>query len=221
MLRSNNIPNGNSNVHQACASCKHQRKKCPSDCVLAPYFPADKTRDFQAVHKVFGVANVGRFLRSVKEEERKYVAHSLIWEAYCRQKDPILGPYGEYKKIFDELKLYKTQNQNQFLSSGNFKQVGSLINGWNNNNNMNNKSIGKCNNFNIENENSSNEFGYTQYYVQCQKQERDLRSIIVQSQEQQQPQYNKQVYLPTAGQYNSNSGKTIESTIWDDEVHFD
>ncbi|KAE8076062.1 hypothetical protein FH972_014735 [Carpinus fangiana] len=31
----------------------------------------------------------------------------LVWEASCRQKDPVLGPYGEYRKVFDELNMYR------------------------------------------------------------------------------------------------------------------
>ncbi|KAJ4838028.1 hypothetical protein Tsubulata_019502 [Turnera subulata] len=114
-------------VHQACASCKHQRKKCGEDCVLAPFFPADKNKEFQAVHKVFGVANVTKLVRGVNQEDRKLVADSLVWEAFCRQNDPILGPLGEYRKIQEELKLYKSQNQ--------------IVLNDNNNNNNNNQLV--------------------------------------------------------------------------------
>ncbi|XVF38579.1 hypothetical protein REPUB_Repub20aG0114300 [Reevesia pubescens] len=103
-------------AHPACAACKHQRKKCDENCILAPYFPAEKSREFQAVHKVFGVGNATKIVRNASnEEDRKKVADSLIWEAFCRQKDPVLGPYGEYKKIYEELTLYKTKQYNQMM----------------------------------------------------------------------------------------------------------
>ncbi|GMH11084.1 hypothetical protein Nepgr_012925 [Nepenthes gracilis] len=106
MQRNSGMPG----THQACAACKHQRKKCSEKCILAPYFPADRCREFQAVHKVFGVSNVQKIVRSLlNEEDRKRAADSLVWEAACRQKDPVLGPYGEYMKVYDELKLYKSQ----------------------------------------------------------------------------------------------------------------
>lgn len=98
-----------SNTTPACASCKHQRKKCTDKCVLAPYFPVEKTREFQAVHRVFGVSNVTKLLVHTKEEDRRRAVESLIWEAMCRQKDPVLGPYGEYRKISEELRKYKNQ----------------------------------------------------------------------------------------------------------------
>ncbi|XP_028807812.1 LOB domain-containing protein 2 [Neltuma alba] len=94
---------GNKNeTHAACAACKHQRKKCSMHCALAPYFPANRNREFQAVHKVFGVSNITKLVKYVKEEHRRKVVESLIWEAFCRQQDPILGSYGQYKKVYDQ-----------------------------------------------------------------------------------------------------------------------
>ncbi|GAV75976.1 DUF260 domain-containing protein [Cephalotus follicularis] len=220
MLRNNNDQNGTStNTHPACAACKHQRKRCTVDCTLAPYFPADKSREFQAVHRVFGVANVAKIIRTVNVEDRKSVADSLIWEAYCRQQDPVLGAYGEYKKIYDELKLYKSQiqiqnenkNQNQLvqLPAGQggimtYKSVAGLI-GWNGTTNglnsikhlgigggVNNNTL----NFSHDNENAIVDFstyGYSPYYVECQdklKQERDFDAVIVPLQPQQRHSIN-------------------------------
>lgn len=129
----------------ACAACKHQRKKCHGGCVLAPYFPAEKGREFQAVHKVFGVSNVTKMVKSVaSEEDRRKAVDSLIWEACCRQRDPVLGPYAEYRKVFEELKIYKSQlvvpSQRTAVA---YKSLSGLV-GWNssgignNNNNSNN-----------------------------------------------------------------------------------
>ncbi|KAK9664251.1 hypothetical protein RND81_14G028600 [Saponaria officinalis] len=155
--------NGISGAHQACAACKHQRKRCTDKCILAPFFPAEKVREFQAVHKVFGVSNVQKIVRNLQnDEDRKRAADSLVWEALCRQKDPILGPFGEYRKIYDELKLYQTRVQPQINNqtgpnpivtqnghtngSGGYKSGPGII-GWSvssngsghNNNNNNNK----------------------------------------------------------------------------------
>ncbi|KAH8480203.1 hypothetical protein H0E87_030450, partial [Populus deltoides] len=107
MQRENNSDNNNNRtlVHPACASCKHQRKRCTEDCALAPYFPAEKTQEFQAVHKVFGVSNVVKLVKDVSEERRKETADSLVWEALCRQNDPVLGCYGKFKRLKEELDL--------------------------------------------------------------------------------------------------------------------
>uniref|UniRef100_A0A0A0LMR3 LOB domain-containing protein n=1 Tax=Cucumis sativus TaxID=3659 RepID=A0A0A0LMR3_CUCSA len=95
----------------ACAACKHQRKKCHETCPLAPYFPAERNREFQAVHKVFGVSNVTKMVKNVREEDKRKAVDSLIWEAVCRQNDPVLGPYGEYKRVLEEM-LYLVSGGN-------------------------------------------------------------------------------------------------------------
>ncbi|KAH9608971.1 hypothetical protein KSS87_020924 [Heliosperma pusillum] len=140
--------NGISGTHQACAACKHQRKRCTEKCILAPFFPAEKVREFQAVHKVFGVSNVQKIVRSLHtDEDRRRAADSLVWEALCRQKDPILGPFGEYRKIYEELKLYQTRVQPQINnqpspivtqnghSNGTGYKSGQGMIGWNVNGN--------------------------------------------------------------------------------------
>lgn len=118
MQESHNNSNNNVVTHQACSACKHQRKKCSDNCTLAPYFPSNKNKEFQAVHRVFGVSNITKMVKSCEETERKRVVDSLIWEALCRQKDPINGSlgaykkvYNEYRKVFEELRIIKEQNQ--------------------------------------------------------------------------------------------------------------
>ncbi|XAR72574.1 hypothetical protein NMG60_11019261 [Bertholletia excelsa] len=144
-------------VMPACASCKHQRKKCTQKCVLAPFFPADRTREFQAVHKVFGVSNATKIVRGVREEDRKKAVDSLVWEAFCRQKDPVLGPYGEYRKVFEELKLYKSQYQ-QIHAQGSLvcKAAPSVV-GWSNDSRMLNKGINGVKLYNNNDGNNSND----------------------------------------------------------------
>ncbi|XP_047165209.1 LOB domain-containing protein 2-like [Vigna umbellata] len=119
-----------SGMHPACAACKHQRKKCSENCILAPYFPSNRSREFHAVHKVFGVSNITKLVKNAREDDRRRVVDSLTWEACCRQRDPIHGPYGEYTKVFneykkvlDELKRFRSQHQMlQFPSLG-FKSL--------------------------------------------------------------------------------------------------
>lgn len=120
--------NGGGNATGACASCRHQRKKCTEKCTLAPFFPVDKNREFQAVHKVFGVSNVTKILKRLNFEDRKRAADSLVWEAFSRQKDPILGPFGEYRRVLEELNWYKNEYQ-AYKSS--LAASGGLINGLN------------------------------------------------------------------------------------------
>ncbi|KAF9588163.1 hypothetical protein IFM89_007852 [Coptis chinensis] len=118
-------------VHQACAACKHQRKKCSEKCVLAPFFPSEKSLQFQAVHKIFGVSNISKILTSLKTyEEREEAIRTLVWEAECRQKDPVSGCYGEYQRVYDELIRLRNQQVTipTFHDSVMYKSIG-----WNNN----------------------------------------------------------------------------------------
>ncbi|XP_031378607.1 protein ASYMMETRIC LEAVES 2-like [Punica granatum] len=91
----------------ACASCKHQRKKCDEKCVLAPHFPAERKAEFDAAQKVFGVSNMSKMMKKVLPEQRTDVAESLIWEATCWTRDPVQGPRGEHKQLQHELDYYK------------------------------------------------------------------------------------------------------------------
>ncbi|KAL5538402.1 hypothetical protein UlMin_045783 [Ulmus minor] len=230
---------GTTGAQPACAACKHQRKKCHEGCILAPYFPAERSREFQAVHKVFGVSNVTKMVKNVSEVDRRKTVDSLIWEACCRQRDPVLGSYAEYRKVIDELKIYKSQ-ENQRLATANYKSLSGLM-GWssissNNGINGNSNSTGTINGgINVSNNPLSyfhdngnvtimdqNPFTYpASYHVQGSpaekiRQEKNVDSVVSVLQQHQQHSingFNQQFYL--SGQFNQLSSKTIESTIWE------
>lgn len=116
---------------QSCAACKHQRKKCkPESCLLAPFFPAERGREFQAVHKVFGVSNVQKMIQVVDtQESRAIAAESLIWEATWRLREPIHGCWADHKRLQDQVRalqeqaqLLKLQLSKLMRINGNFEQ---------------------------------------------------------------------------------------------------
>ncbi|KAH7844099.1 hypothetical protein Vadar_024279 [Vaccinium darrowii] len=183
----------------ACASCKHQRKKCSEKCALAPFFPASKNREFLAVHKLFGVSNVTKIVKSLNEEDRQRAVDTLVWEAFCREKDPVLGPYGEYRKVYEELKLYKSQYGQvpvQAQGSMMYKPAPNLV-GWNSTNNQNNGLNYIQNNDGCSVADSSTQFSYSSDHLmqglERKRQERDLGSVIILP--QQHPMHNHQYYL--------------------------
>ncbi|KAK4285296.1 hypothetical protein QN277_002013 [Acacia crassicarpa] len=104
----------NERGHRACAACKHLRRRCHENCVLAPYFPGNKIEEFQAVQTVFGVSNLIKLVKRVRKEHRKTVVESLIWEAKCRLEDPVLGS-SLYKIMYDNLRqqIYRNNNCNR------------------------------------------------------------------------------------------------------------
>lgn len=91
----------------ACAACKHQRKKCPATCPMAPHFPAENMNQFQEVVRVFGLASVAKIIRHLNFQEQEEAIKSMKWEASLWTKNPIYGPYGEFKRLELELNLLK------------------------------------------------------------------------------------------------------------------
>ncbi|XP_031120350.1 LOB domain-containing protein 22-like [Ipomoea triloba] len=88
----------------ACAVCKHQRRKCPPDCPLAPHFPAYKQRDFLNVHKLFGVRNLTRALAAIDQRKTHDFMVSVIYEANARAADPVGGCLGLIQNLNHQLK---------------------------------------------------------------------------------------------------------------------
>ncbi|KAM0943698.1 putative transcription factor AS2-LOB family [Dioscorea sansibarensis] len=79
---------------QACAACKYQRRKCTSDCPLAPYFPPDMPKQFQNAHKLFGVSNILKILNKLDPSRRPEAMKTIIYEANIRDRSPVHGCLG-------------------------------------------------------------------------------------------------------------------------------
>lgn len=196
----------------ACASCKHQRKKCTDKCVLSPYFPAEKSREFKAVHKVFGVSNITKIVKSLKEDDRRRAVESLIWEAFCRQKDAILGSYGEYKRVHEELNLYKTQYHQQILVAGsnNNGMVYDATTQWNINTKRNLDNYINHDNSNLESWSSYNNniINHVQNIEKLTTQNSN-GSIVIVPQQQPYNQFNQQYFLTGRYSYNNNNNNQL------------
>ncbi|XP_057972734.1 LOB domain-containing protein 22-like [Malania oleifera] len=76
---------------QACAACKHQRRKCAPDCLLRPYFPHDRQRQFLNAHKLFGVSNIGKIIRPLSPTHRDLAMRTIIFQSDARASDPVGG----------------------------------------------------------------------------------------------------------------------------------
>ncbi|KDO60098.1 hypothetical protein CISIN_1g038129mg, partial [Citrus sinensis] len=74
-----------------CAACRHLRRRCPSDCIFAPYFPANDPHRFACVHKIYGSSKVGNMLQDLPVELRAEAADAICIEAECRVQDPVYG----------------------------------------------------------------------------------------------------------------------------------
>ncbi|CAI8594366.1 unnamed protein product [Vicia faba] len=87
------------------AACKHQRRKCSlKDCLLAPYFPANKPIKFHNVHCLYGVVGILRILNEVPEEKRDLTMRTIIYESNVRAIYPIHGCVKVIKECCDKIK---------------------------------------------------------------------------------------------------------------------
>ncbi|CAN4098512.1 unnamed protein product [Withania somnifera] len=82
-----------SGTGQACAACKYQRRKCAPDCVLAPYFPHDRQRQFLNAHKLFGVSNITKIIRHLDQPLKDEAMRTIIFQSDVRANDPVGGCY--------------------------------------------------------------------------------------------------------------------------------
>ncbi|KAJ4955137.1 hypothetical protein NE237_011920 [Protea cynaroides] len=107
-------------INQPCAACRMLRRRCGSDCLLAPYFPAEESDKFVVVHKVFGASNVIKMLQMVEESKREDCVKSIVYEASSRLGDPVYGSTGaifHLQKHVQELKLQLESTRAQILES--------------------------------------------------------------------------------------------------------
>ncbi|KAF3444742.1 hypothetical protein FNV43_RR14435 [Rhamnella rubrinervis] len=132
---------------QACAACKYQRRRCSKECALAPYFPAEKAKEFQNAHRLFGVRNIMNILKQVPPQQKEDAMTSIIFESDMRAQYPIRGCMGiisqlhiQIQQVIDELRMVqskiaicKEQFQYNSSSSNNNNQIMPLTPPNNNN----------------------------------------------------------------------------------------
>ncbi|BAB91791.1 lateral organ boundaries (LOB) domain protein-like [Oryza sativa Japonica Group] len=94
---------------QACAACKHQRRRCTPECRLARYFPANQPARFRNAHRLFGIKNILRVMASASEELRDDAMKSVVYESDAWVIDPLGGAAGIVKGLSQELARLKAE----------------------------------------------------------------------------------------------------------------
>ncbi|CAA2980409.1 LOB domain-containing 27-like [Olea europaea subsp. europaea] len=92
-----------SGTEEACAACKYQRRRCTSDCSLAPYFPADQPKVFQNAHKLFGVKNTLKILKQLDPTQRVIAMKSIKYQANMRDRFPVYGCLAEIQLLYCQI----------------------------------------------------------------------------------------------------------------------
>ncbi|CAO2840194.1 unnamed protein product [Amaranthus hypochondriacus] len=98
-----------SNGNQACAACKYQRRKCAPDCLLAPYFPHHRQREFLNAHKLFGVSNITKIIRDLTPTQKDQAMESIIFQSNMRAKDPVNGCLGLIRHLEYQITYYRSE----------------------------------------------------------------------------------------------------------------
>ncbi|XP_057771622.1 LOB domain-containing protein 22-like [Salvia miltiorrhiza] len=94
---------------QACAACKYQRRKCASDCILAPYFPHDRQLQFLNAHRLFGVSNIVKIAGGLTHPEKDHAMRTIIFQSDARAADPVGGCYRIIRDLERQISLAKAE----------------------------------------------------------------------------------------------------------------
>ncbi|XP_012835116.1 PREDICTED: LOB domain-containing protein 22 [Erythranthe guttata] len=94
---------------QACAACKYQRRKCASDCILAPYFPHDRQRQFLNAHRLFGVSNIVKIVRHLDPPAKDHAMRTIIFQSDARAADPVGGCYRIIRDLEQQISIAKAE----------------------------------------------------------------------------------------------------------------
>ena len=97
---------------------------------MAPHFPAAKNaNEFEAVLHIFGVSAISKIFKVLNEHQRKEAANSLKWEALMWQQNPVHGPLGQYKRLYQVYESLKDELKqlNSSTSSRNPSDAGILL----------------------------------------------------------------------------------------------
>ncbi|XP_050230734.1 LOB domain-containing protein 22 [Mercurialis annua] len=94
---------------QACAACKYQRRKCAPDCILAPYFPHDRQRQFLNAHKLFGVSNITKIIKNLNQPDKDEAMRTIIFQSDVRANDPVGGCYRIIRELQRQIEFHKAE----------------------------------------------------------------------------------------------------------------
>ncbi|KAM4102220.1 hypothetical protein ACB094_05G207600 [Castanea mollissima] len=102
-----------------CAACKSLRRRCPKDCVLAPYFSPTNPQRYACVHKIFGASNTTKMLEQLPLHLRAVAADCISFEASSRVEDPVYGSVRIISRLQEQIieaqsELVKTKGEIAF-----------------------------------------------------------------------------------------------------------
>ncbi|MED6109220.1 hypothetical protein PIB30_031425 [Stylosanthes scabra] len=109
--RNTTTTTSSSSTSQACAACKHQRRKCGPNCILAPYFPHDRQKQFLNAHKLFGVGRMTDLIKPLNPSDRNIAMETIIYQAEMRAYDPVGGCFRLIQHLQSQIEYYQAELQ--------------------------------------------------------------------------------------------------------------
>ncbi|WCJ39516.1 LOB domain-containing protein 22 [Euphorbia peplus] len=103
------IPRIGNGTTQACAACKYQRRKCAPDCILAPYFPHDRQRQFLNAHKLFGVSNITKIIKNLNQPDKDEAMRTIMFQSDVRANDPVGGCYRIIRDLQRQIEFHQAE----------------------------------------------------------------------------------------------------------------
>ncbi|KAJ8440599.1 hypothetical protein Cgig2_028728 [Carnegiea gigantea] len=109
--RINTFASSNRNLtdEYAVETSVHGAKKCAPDCVLAPYFPHDRTKQFLNAHKLFGVSNITKIIRNLNPPDKDIAMRTIMYQSDMRAKDPVGGCFRIIRDLHHQIEYYKAE----------------------------------------------------------------------------------------------------------------
>ncbi|KAK7271973.1 hypothetical protein RJT34_28284 [Clitoria ternatea] len=104
-----NSTSRSSSSTQACAACKYQRRKCGPKCILAPYFPHDRQKQFLNAHRLFGVGKITNMIKDLNPHDRDTAVKTIIYQSDMRQKNPVGGCYQHIQELHSQIEYTRAQ----------------------------------------------------------------------------------------------------------------
>ncbi|KAK7271972.1 hypothetical protein RJT34_28283 [Clitoria ternatea] len=94
---------------QACAACKHRRSKCGLPCILAPYFPPDRRKQFFNVHRLFGVGKITNIIKDLNPQDIDIAVMTIIYQSDMRRMNPVGGCYQHIQELHSQIEYTQAE----------------------------------------------------------------------------------------------------------------
>lgn len=103
------MASSNGSFNSPCACCKFLKRKCPLDCIFAPYFPPQDPHKFINIHRIFGASNVSKLLYELPPHQRSDAVKTMAYEAAARIRDPVHGCVTEIVSLQKQAQLLQKE----------------------------------------------------------------------------------------------------------------